>query len=200
MKGHRVFEDDQPPTRRVAMTRTTRAPSLARLSTYDDDDNVVAIIETRSGTRTKLAFDEESEAFVVKKVLPQGMSFPFDYGFIPSTLGDDGDPLDVLVLMDEPVPTGAVVPSRLIGVIEASQTEENGVSDTNDRLIAVAMSCELFHEVKKLGDLPDHVVAQIERFFVTYNEEEGKEFKVKGKHGPKRAKALLKRSMRRRRR
>jgi inorganic pyrophosphatase len=134
------------------MTSAARAPSLARLSTFDDDDNVVAIIETRRDTRTKLVFEESSEAFVVKKVLPQGMSFPFDYGFIPSTLADDGDPLDVLVLMDEPVPTGTIVPARLIGVIEAFQTEKDGASDTNDRLIAVAASCELFREVKKLGD------------------------------------------------
>ena len=92
---------------------------LTRLKTFDKDDNVNAVIETPRGNRTKLAFDAKLKAFAVKKVLPQGMSFPFDFGFVPSTRGEDDDPVDVLVLMDEALPTGTVVPSRLIGVIEA---------------------------------------------------------------------------------
>jgi inorganic pyrophosphatase len=182
------------------MPRSARAPSLARLSAFDDDDNAIAVIETPRGTRTKLAFDEKSEAFVVKKVLPEGMSFPFDFGFIPSTLGDDGDPLDVLVLMDEPVPTGTIVPSRLIGVLEARQTETDGKTEENDRLIAVASACELFRDVTKLSDLPKAVVDQIEHFFVTYNQEEGKRFEPIGRHGRRRATALLESGMRRFRR
>ena len=122
-----------------------RAPRLSDLAAVDPEDEcVTVIIETPRGARTKLTYDPEREAFVVKKVLPQGMSFPFDFGFIPSTLGDDGDPLDVLVLMDEPVPTGSIVPSRLIGVIEAVQTERDGSSEENHRLIAVGEACELF--------------------------------------------------------
>lgn len=177
-----------------------RAPSLAHLKAIDDDDNVIAVIECPRGTRTKLDFDDDSEAFKVGKVLPQGMSFPFDFGFIPSTLGDDGDPVDVLVLMDEPVPPGTVVPSRLVGVIEARQTEKDGESDENDRLIAVATACELYCDVKKLSDLPKAIVEQIEHFFVTYNKEAGKRFELRGQHGPKRAKALLASGMRRYRR
>ena len=98
----------------------TRASRLSDLDPIDSANECInVVIETPRGARTKLAYDRERAAFVVKKVLPQGMSFPFDFGFIPSTAGDDGDPLDVLVLMDEPVPIGTVVPSRLIGVIEA---------------------------------------------------------------------------------
>jgi inorganic pyrophosphatase len=182
------------------MTRTARAPSLARLKALDDDDNVIAVIETPRDTRTKLAFDAKSEAFVVKKVLPQGMSFPFDFGFIPSTLGDDGDPLDILVLMDESVPTATIVPSRFIGVIEARQTSKDGETVDNHRLIAVASACELFRDVQKLSDLPDAVFEQIEHFFVAYNEEEGKRFEPIGRHGRKRAHELLKSGMRRYRR
>ncbi len=174
------------------MKRSARARSLAHLKALDKDDNVIAVIETPRDTRTKLAFDDKADAFVVKKVLPEGMSFPFNFGFIPSTLADDGDPLDVLVLMDEPVPTGTLVPSRLIGVIDAEQTEKDGETDENPRLIAVAEACVLFADVKKLSDLPDPVVEQIEHFFVTYNEEEGKRFDPIGRRGRKRAKALLK--------
>ena len=178
------------------MKRSRKAPSLARLKTLDDDENVLAVIETPRDTRTKLAFDDKTEAFKVKKVLPEGMTFPFNFGFIPSTLAGDGDPLDVLVLMDEPLPTGTVVPSRLVGVIDGEQTEKDGETSENPRLIAVADACILFGDVKKLSDLPAPVVEQIEHFFVTYNEEEGKRFEPTGRHGRKRAMELLKLGMR----
>jgi inorganic pyrophosphatase len=169
-----------------------RAPRLSDLASIDDETKCIAVvIETPKGSRTKMAYDPDREAFVVKKVLPEGMSFPFDFGFIPSTLADDGDPLDVLVLMDEPVISGSIVPSRLIGVIAAIQTEKNGKSEQNDRLLAISEACQLFAEVKKLSDLPGVVTAQIEKFFVNYNEEEGKKFEVKGCHGRKRAEEAL---------
>ena len=170
--------------------------SLSRLKTVDENKNVLAVIETSRGTRTKLVFDDKLDAFTVKKILPQGMSFPFDFGFIPSTLGEDEDPVDVLVLMDEALPTGTVVPTRLIGVIEAEQTEKDGETTENSRLIAVAVACQIFSDVKKLSDLPDTVVEQIEHFFVTYNQEAGKRFEPTGRRGPKRAKALLEKAMR----
>ena len=165
-----------------------RAARLSDLDTINAKTKCIAVvIETPKGARTKLAYDPDREAFVVEKVLPEGMSFPFDFGFIPSTLADDGDPLDVLVLMDEPVISGAIVPSRLIGLIEAMQTEKNGESEENDRVIAISDACQLFAEVKKMADLPEAVTEQIEKFFVNYNKEEGKKFEVKGRHGRKRA-------------
>jgi inorganic pyrophosphatase len=175
-----------------------RAPPLSQLPPVDGKaKSINVVIETPKGARTKLAFDPEREAFVVRKVLPQGMSFPFDFGFIPSTIGDDGDPLDVLVLMDESVPSGAIVPSRLIGVLEATQTERDGEAEGNDRLIAISESCQLFAEVKKLADLPEAVTRQIEQFFITYNEQEGKKFQIDGRHGRKRAQEVLERGRRR---
>src|SRR5437588_5284331 len=170
---------------------------LTKLKTFDKDENVNAVIETPRGSRTKLAFDDKLDAFAVKKVLPQGMSFPFDFGFIASTLGEHKDPVDVLVLMDEALPTGTVVPSRLIGVIEAEQTDKDGETTENSRLIAVAVECQIFSDVKKLSDLPHSVVEQIEHFFVAYNQEEGKRFKPTGRRGPKRARELLESGVRR---
>jgi inorganic pyrophosphatase len=170
----------------------TRTPKLSELQPIDHDSECInVVIETPRDSRTKLAYDPRSGAFVVKQVLPQGMSFPFDFGFIPSTRGGDGDPLDVLVLMDEPVPPGTIVPSRLIGVIEAKQTERDGKTETNDRLIAVAAAHELFSKVKRLSDVPALVTDQIEHFFISYNEQHGKRFEPTGRHGPKRAVALL---------
>jgi len=179
------------------MAKSKGAPSLASIDPIDEDDCVLAVIETPRATRTKLAFDEKLGAFTVKKVLPQGMSFPFDFGFVPSTRGDDGDPVDVLVLMDEALPTGTVVPTRLIGVIEAEQTERDGETAENARLVAVARDCQLFAEVKDLDDLPHSVVEQIEHFFVSYNEQEGKVFEPTGRFGPRKAKKLVQKAMRR---
>ena len=65
-----------------------------------------------------------------QRFLPEGMSFPYDFGFIPSTLGDDGDPLDVLILMDAPVVPGCIVRARLLGAIQAKQKEKGGEVDT----------------------------------------------------------------------
>ena len=169
-----------------------RVKLLSDLDAVDDETKCVnVVIETARESRTKLAYDTERGTFVVKMVLPQGMSFPFDFGFIPSTLAGDGDPLDVLVLMDEPVSAGTIVPSRLVGVIEAVQTEKDGKAERNDRLIAVAATHDLYSKVKKLTDVPRAVTDQIEHFFISYNEQEGKRFRPKGRHGRKRAENLL---------
>ncbi|GAC1476772.1 MAG: inorganic diphosphatase [Gemmatimonadaceae bacterium] len=158
---------------------------------------MTVVVETPRGGRTKVAYDSTRDVFVVKKVLPEGMSFPFDFGFIPSTLGEDGDPVDVLVLMDEPIATGTIVPSRLIGVLEATQTEKDGSSEENDRLVAVGAACTMYRDVKKLADLPSPVVEQIEHFFISYNEQEGKKFKITGRHGRTRAESSLQEGRRR---
>src|SRR5260370_42616170 len=81
------------------------------------DGSLQVIVETQKGRRNKFSFDVEQEIFSLKKVLPAGMAFPYDFGFLPKTLADDGDSIDVLLLMDEPAFPGVLVPSRLIGLI-----------------------------------------------------------------------------------
>ena len=100
------------------------------------DGIIQVIIETPKGSRNNFAFDGEQNIFTVKAVLPAGMSFPYDFGFLPRTLAPDGDPIDVLLLMDEPAFPGIAVRARLIGIIEGEQTD--GKKIRNDRLIAVA--------------------------------------------------------------
>src|SRR6201988_4037124 len=97
-----------------------------------------AIIETPKGCRNKFDYDRDSDLFMLGGLLPEGMLFPFDFGFIPSTLGEDGDPLDIMVLMDAPAHVGCLIDVRLIGVIKAEQTED-GKTETNDRLLGVAV-------------------------------------------------------------
>jgi len=98
---------------------------------------IQVIIETPKGSRNKFAYDDKQNIFSVKKVLPAGMSFPYDFGFLPRTKAPDGDPIDVLLLMDEPAFPGIAVRARLIGIIEGEQLEGKKRS-RNDRLLAVA--------------------------------------------------------------
>src|ERR1700677_3663108 len=92
-----------------------------------------AIIETPKGSRNKFDYDPESNLFILAGLLPEGMMFPFDFGFIPSTQGDDGDPLDIMVLMDAPAHTGCLIDVRIIGIIDAEQTQE-GKTEKNSRI------------------------------------------------------------------
>jgi inorganic pyrophosphatase len=125
------------------------------------------VIETPKGSRNKYAYDEKARHFRLSKVLPEGMMFPYDFGFVPGTRSEDGDPLDVLVLMDEPTFPGCVVECRLIGVLQAKQ-EEDGEMKRNDRLIAVADASQTYADIRDISDLGDAIVRQIEGFFVNY--------------------------------
>ena len=150
-----------------------------------------AIIETPKGRRNKFDYDPELELFRLGGLLPEGMEFPFDFGFIPSTLGDDGDPLDVIVLMDEPAHVGCMLDIRIIGVIEAEQTQQNGKTETNDRLLGVAVHSYSHENVKSIDEVSKSLLDQLCEFFVSYNKSRGKKFKVVGRHGPKRAAKAL---------
>src|SRR5262245_34939487 len=115
------------------MAKKSKRGGLANPSTLDplapeDKRTVQVVVETPKGSRNKYAFDAETRVFTLKKVLPAGMAFPYDFGFIPSTKAEDGDPIDVLVLMDEPAFSGCVLSCRLIGVIEGEQSngKKNG--------------------------------------------------------------------------
>src|SRR2546429_8363577 len=111
---------------------------LSRLNPLDSKDKQIlrVVIETPKGSRNKFAFDPDEHIFELKKVLPTGMTFPYDFGFVPSTKADDGDPIDVLVLMDEPAFPGCVLSCRPIGVIEGEQSD-NKNKGRNDRIVAV---------------------------------------------------------------
>ena len=162
-----------------------------RLSAFDEksgDLNVV--IETPKGSRNKYKYDEKAGLFKLGGVLPVGAYFPFDFGYIPDTLGGDGDPLDVLVLMDEPAFCGCLIAARLIGVVEAEQTED-GKTERNDRLIAVSTDSRLHEKIKSINDLDGKLVDEIEHFFVSYNEAKGKKFKSLGRFAAQRARKLV---------
>ncbi len=163
-----------------------------KLTPYDEESGELnVVIETPKGSRNKYAYDEKIGLFVLKGVLSLGHYFPFDFGFIPKTKGGDGDPLDVLILMDEPAFAGCLIRARLIGVIEAEQTELDGAVEKNDRLIAVASNSHVHKEIKSINDLNKTLVDEIEHFFVSYNEAKGKRFKPLGRFAAQKAKKIV---------
>jgi len=169
----------------------------ARLSAFAADSRELnVIIETPKGSRNKFNYDAEHDLFKLGGVLPAGAVFPFDFGFLPNTLGGDGDPLDVLVLMEESAFAGCLVASRLIGVIEAEQTEEDGETTRNDRLVAVASNSRSHGDIRSFTDLNENLLKEIEHFFISYNEIKGKIFRPLGRFGPKRAEKLVEEGMR----
>lgn len=168
---------------------------IASLPAYDaETKDLNAVIESPRGCRNKYTFDAAKGLFYLSGILAEGHVFPFDFGFIPGTLGGDGDPLDILLLMDEPAFTGCLVPSRLIGVIEAEQTEK-GRTMRNDRLIAVPSNSRTYTYIRSLKDLNKTLVGQMGHFFVSYNDAKGKKFKVLGHFGAQKAAKLVKSSI-----
>src|SRR6202035_5513195 len=177
-----------------------RAGALAdpsKLQSMDQDDDAViqVVIETPKGSRNKYAFDSEEKVFRLKKVLPAGMTFPYDFGFVPRTLAEDGDPVDVLVLMDEPAFPGCVLKCRLIGIIEGEQGDGKD-KERNDRVVAVEKENHSWADVKVIDDLGKKFLRELEDFFVNYHELSREQFRVIDVRGPKQARKLIDSGMR----
>jgi inorganic pyrophosphatase len=148
------------------------------------------IVETPRGSRNKYKFDEQTGRIKLSKVMPEGMMFPYDFGFLPYTKSEDGDPLDVLILSDEPTFPACQIDCRLIGVIEANQREK-GKETRNDRLIAVAAASVLYAGVEDISDLEPVVLKQVEDFFVNYQKVRDIEFKILARDGWRSARELV---------
>jgi inorganic pyrophosphatase len=181
-------------------SRTKSSPGLAdpiHLKAVDpeDTDLTVVIIETPKGSRNKYAFDPDERVFALKAVLPAGMAFPYDFGFVPSTRGGDGDPLDVLVLMDEPAFPGCKLSCRLVGVIEGEQIDKKE-RNRNDRVVAVENENHSYAHVRRMADLGKRFEHELEEFFVNYHRLSGKEFKILGIKGRSAARRCVKQAQR----
>lgn len=141
--------------------------------------SVNVIIETPKGSKYKYKFEQESNRFRVKKLLPAGLAFPYDFGFIPGTKGDDGDPLDVMVFFEDTFPQGSIVECVIVGAIKAKQSSDDETV-RNDRIIVVpALAVKKDGDVE-LEDFSKQKIKEIENFFVYYNKVEKKEFKPLG--------------------
>ncbi len=152
------------------------------------------IIETPRGSRNKYKYDEVKKNLELKKILPAGTAFPFDFGFIPGTKGEDGDPVDIMVLMDDPVIPGCSIRCRIIGILEVEQKEKNKKKIRNDRIIGVEDNSVMFSDTKSLQDLNQQVWKEVIGFFRYSAEMEGKEFNFLGKGNALKAKKIIENS------
>jgi len=138
-------------------------PNLLRLPAWADDGLVHVVAETPRGARAKLNYDPKLKTFVLKKSLLLGLSYPYDWGFIPSTRAEDGDPLDVLVIHDAATCPGLVMRCKLLGVLQTvQQTKHDRIR--NDRLIAVPEDSHRERELHDVQGLPPEVKQELEKF------------------------------------
>jgi inorganic pyrophosphatase len=168
-------------------------PSANRKTRSDPAKTTEIVIETPKHSRNKLAYQPRKRMYKLSKVLPEGMSFPYDFGFVPGTRADDGDPVDVLVLTDAALFPGCLLDCILIGVIELEQQDGN-TWVRNDRLIGVASESVIYSDLRDIGQLNAQLLKQIEAFFVNYQELRDVRVKIIGRKGPEGAWALLRRS------
>ncbi len=177
------------------MSTAVNATNYDMIPTFvpKEKELVFAVIETPAGIRHKFAFEPEYGIMRLTMTLAEGLMWPYDYGFIPQTIGGDGDPIDVLVLNDAPTFSGCLLAVRVVGGI---LLEKNGVK--NNRLVAcparrkgVALTTDAFDD---LEDLPKDTVRGLERFLVEYSEEEGNKITLEGRCSRKDAYKLIERS------
>lgn len=136
---------------------------------------IEVVVEIPSGSRNKYEYDHERQVFVLDRVLYSSVHYPCDYGFIPGSLADDGDPLDVLVIIAEPTFPGCVVRARPIGVLDMS--DEKG---HDYKILAVAHDDPRWEATHALADISPHRLREIENFFDTYKALEHRETKIDG--------------------
>jgi inorganic pyrophosphatase len=149
------------------------------------------IIETPRASRTKFAYDKDTKLFLAKKLLPLGFAFPFAFGFLPSTRGGDGDPLDIMLITDADLPIGALVHCRLIGVIQAEQGWRQEEMVRNDRVLGVPLLSHQDRPPFDIADIPDWELDDLEAFFTGYQHADGKIFRPLARLGAAAAERLV---------
>lgn len=138
-------------------------------------DEVTAVVEIPSGSRNKYELDKETGFFRLDRVLYSAVHYPGEYGFIPRTLAEDGDPADILVLIGEPTFPGCCIDARPIGLLRML---DRGEPDA--KVLAVPAEDPFQNESHELGDLPSHVLKEIAHFFEVYKDLEGKRVQIMG--------------------
>lgn len=159
-------------------------PNFTNLPTFTEDGDVHVVVETPRGSRAKFAYDPRLETFVLSKSLLTGLTYPHDWGFVPSTMADDGDPLDIMIIHDAATFPGLVVTCRVIGVLQIEQKSKNK-KERNDRLFAVPRRSHSERALKDVRDLTKPIQEELEKFFIATDELEDKKLDMLGWKGPK---------------
>jgi inorganic pyrophosphatase len=169
--------------------------NLLKLPTWADDSHIYAVVETPRGSRSKLEYDPKLGVFTLSKPLLAGLTYPYDWGFVPSTKAEDGDPFDVLIIHDAATYPGLVLRCKPIGVLEVVQTS-NGKKERNDRLFAVPDRSPFEGDIQDIRRLPARAVDELEKFFDATNALEDKKLKFLGWRGPAKAIKTIKKHSR----
>ena len=164
---------------------------LAKLPLWSGGGLVHVVVETPRASRVKIAYDDELECFAMSRVLMVGLAYPHDWGFLPSTRGEDGDPLDALVIHDAPTSTGLVIRCRIVGALKVKQTVK-GRNERNDLFFAVPQCDPEAHLLQDIRNWAKEMRGQMEQFFCASVAREDKELAFLGWAGPKEALKLIK--------
>ena len=157
--------------------------NLEKLPTWADKTHVHAVVETPRGSHCKLEYDQKHRAFTLAKPLLAGLTYPYDWGFIPSTKAQDGDPLDVLIIHKAATYPGLILRCKPIGVLEILQTSKKG-TERNDRIIAVPDRSPFEGDLQDIRRLPGRATEELEKFFEATDALEDKKLKFLGWYGP----------------
>jgi inorganic pyrophosphatase len=165
--------------------------NLRKLSAWADGDHVHAVVETPRGSRAKFEYDQKLRAFTLSKPLIAGLTYPYDWGFIPSTRADDGDPLDVLIIHEAATYPGVVLVCRPIGLLEVVQVDGDS-KERNDRLFVVPDRAPFEGHLQDIRRMPRRAIEELEAFFQATEALETKHLNFRGWRGPGEARNLIK--------
>ncbi|MDR2544373.1 MAG: inorganic diphosphatase [Methanobrevibacter sp.] len=161
------------------------------LSSGSDVPEVLnTIVEIPKGSKNKYEYDKDIESFALDRVLHSSVVYPADYGFIPQTIYDDGDPMDIMVLIDQPTFPGCLIISRPIGIMKMIDG-----GDKDFKVLAVPVDDPKYRDIEDISQIPGHILDEISEFFRTYKNLEGKETEVLGWEDSKFAKNEVIRSI-----
>ncbi len=165
--------------------------NLIKLPPFDENGDVNVVIETPRGSVVKYNYKPELHAFRLCRALGAGVSYPYDFGFVPGTLAEDGDPLDAMVLADFGAYPGVVVSCKILGVVKLSQKEKGGERTRNDRLLLVPICSPHVDRLDGPDDIPKRTRKELEEFFIEVDELTGKDPRVEGTEGRAEGRACL---------
>jgi inorganic pyrophosphatase len=163
---------------------------LSRIPAQPKPGIINVLIEITGGSKNKYEFDKEIEAFALDRVLSSSVQYPYDYGFIPNTLADDGDPLDGMVIIDEPTFPGCVIPARPIGFLEMIDG-----GDRDEKILCVPDKDPRYAQVRSLKDVAPHRLDEIAEFFRSYKNLEKKVTEILGWQDVHQVQALVEKSI-----